>query len=86
MDGCRDSMAVADLGKNPSLVVDMAWSPNEVMRQIGMLSSNLLPEVLDSGVEEANSRIQLVNYTFLRVMRQLDGASTDKLDYFVIYE
>ena len=40
MDGCRDSMAVADLEKNPSLVVDIEWSPNEVMRQIGMLSSD----------------------------------------------
>ena len=40
MDGCRDSMAVVDLGKDPLLVVDMEWSPNEVMRQIGMLSSN----------------------------------------------
>lgn len=40
MDGCPDSMAVADLGKDPSLVVDMKWLPNEVMRQIGTLFGN----------------------------------------------
>ena len=40
MDGCPDRMTVADLGKDPSLVVDMEWSPNEVMRQIGMFSGN----------------------------------------------
>ena len=39
MDGCPDSMAVADLGKDPSL---KTWelSSNEVMRHFGMLSSN----------------------------------------------
>ena len=40
MDGCLDSMVVADLGKDPSLVVDVEVAPNEVMRQIGRLSSN----------------------------------------------
>ena len=40
MDGCRDNMAVADVGKNPSLVIDIEWSPNEVMRQIGTMSGN----------------------------------------------
>ena len=40
MDGCLDSKTVADLGKDPSFVEDVEWSSNEVMRQIGMLSSN----------------------------------------------
>ena len=40
MDSCLDNMAVADLGKDPPLVVDMEWSPNEVMRHIGMFSGN----------------------------------------------
>ena len=40
MDGCRDSIAVVDLGKDPSLVVDVDWSLNEVMRQIGTMSGN----------------------------------------------
>ena len=55
------------------------WSSNEVMRQFGLLSSNGLREVLDSEVQEPNSRIQLADYTFTRVMRQLDGAYIDKL-------
>ena len=40
MDGCPHSMAVADLGKDPSFVEDVEWSSNEVMWQLGMLSSN----------------------------------------------
>ena len=40
MDGCPDSMAVADLGKDPSFDEDVEWSSNEVMRQFGMLFGN----------------------------------------------
>ena len=40
MDGFPDSMEVTDLGKDPTFVEDIEWSSNEVMRQIGMLSSN----------------------------------------------
>ena len=40
MDGCQDSMAVADLGKELSFVEDVELSSNEFTRQIGMLSSN----------------------------------------------
>ena len=31
MDGCRDSMAVPGLGKDPSFVEDIGWYSNEIM-------------------------------------------------------
>ena len=40
MYGCPDSMAFAYLGKDPSFVEEVEWSSNEVMWQLGMLSSN----------------------------------------------
>ena len=40
MDGCPDSKAVSDLGKDLSFIEEVEWSSNEVMRQLGMLSNN----------------------------------------------
>ena len=40
MDGCPDSMAVADLGKDPSFMQEVERSSNEVMRQFGIVTGN----------------------------------------------